>query len=180
MAKNRSVIGGGKAGGLKPHPHPLSAMSDSEPELAAREHLLVEEADILEAVLAVADAVAADWPELADGRRATPDRDAVVPLLRAALEESGLLRALTGLLAAAVEAAGYELAARPVPSPPYVVVSSTGPVLRATVADGRLVVNIDCFEVVRGTELGGENGVAYARTAATPADALSVSFARSG
>jgi hypothetical protein len=141
--------------------------------------LLAEAPETLAAVLEVADAVAAEWPELADGRRATPDRDAIVPVFRAALDESGLLHALTGMLEAAARATGYELAAQPVPSPPYVAVTSTGPVLRATVADGRLVVNIDCFEVVRDVEIGNENGVAYARTAETPAAALSVSFARS-
>lgn len=153
-------------------------MADPDPAPVVREQLLAEVPETLAAVLEVADTVAAEWPELADGRRATPERDAVVPVLRATLEESGLLRALTGLLEMAAEAAGYDLAAQPVAAPPYVAITSTGPVLRATVADGRLVVSIDCFEVVRGVDLGGKNGVAYARTAATPADALSVSFER--
>lgn len=158
-------------------------MSESDPAAAARERLLATERDTIDAVLAVADAVATDaegevadgWFRL-DGRPATPDREAVVSRLQAALEESGLLNHLTGLLATAVDAAGYALAAQPVPAPPYVVVTSTGPVLRATVDAGRLVVRLDCFEVVRGVESAGENGVAYALTNSEPENALSVEF----
>lgn len=162
-------------------------MPDSDPGHAARERLLAAHAETLDAVLAAADAVAANaddgaddaWFRLDDGRPATADRDALVPALRSELERRGVLDALPTLLAAAADAAGYELQAAPVPAPPYVAVTSTGPVLRATVADGRLVVNVDCFEVVRSveeTEGTGGNGVAYGRTATTPAAALSVSF----
>lgn len=183
-------------------------MADSEPAAAARERLLTEHGETLEAVLDAADAVAtgdpegashatgegdarsrspgpnaAGWYRLDDGRLATPDRDTLVPVFRAMLDDRGVLGKLPNLLAAAVDAAGYELPAAPVPAPPYVAMASTGPVLRATVADGRLVVNIDCFEVVRGgeaeTENGDgsrENGVVYARTATDPAAALSASF----
>lgn len=162
--------------------------ADPGPADAVRDHLLSTHAETLAALVDAADAVAergvaesadAEWFRLDDGRPATADRDALVPVLRAALEESGLLSVLPDLLTSAVDAAGYRLSASPVPAPPYVTVTSTGPVLRATVADGRLVVNIDCFEVVRG--LGGERDgtVAYARTATDPVAALSVTFARS-
>lgn len=153
-------------------------MSTPDPAVAAHERLLAGETDTIDDVLAAADAVAAGWQRLDDDRHATSDREAVVPELRAELAERGLLGELTRVLATAVDGAGYDLAADPVPAPPYVAVTSTGPVLRATVADGRLVVNIDCFEVVRGVEGSGENGVAYARTATEPAAALAVSFAR--
>ena len=79
------------------------------------------------------------------------------------------------VLAAAVDAAGYTLPATPVPAPPYVVVTSTGPVLRGTVDDGRLLVGIDCFEVVREPP-GSSASVAYALTESSPAASLSVSF----
>lgn len=182
-------------------------MSDLDPAAAARERLLAAHVETLEAVLAAADAVAtgepdgaghatgegsdpepgpvaASWFRLDDDRLATADRDALVPVFRAVLEDRGLLAELPDLLAAAVDAAGYQLQAAPVPAPPYVALTSTGPVLRATVADGRLVVNVDCFEVVRGVQVAGEkrspeNGVVYARRATTPAAALSVSFTRS-
>lgn len=159
-------------------------MPESDPAAAARERLLATAADSIDGVLAAADAVATDatgdpvtgWFRLDDGRPATSDRSAVVPELRDELDERGLLHELTGLLATAVDAAGFALSARPVPAPPYVAMTSTGPVLRATVDDGRLVVRLDCFEVVRGVEEAGENGVAYARTNSEPAAALSVSF----
>lgn len=183
-------------------------MADSEPAAAARERLLTEHGETLEAVLDAADAVAtgdpegagsatgegnaeprsagssaAGWHRLDDGRLATPDRDALVPVFRAVLDDREVLGELPNLLAVAVDAAGYELPAAPVPAPPYVAMTSTGPVLRATVTDGRLVVNVDCFEVVRGGEAKAENvegsektGVVYARTAREPTAALSVSF----
>lgn len=161
-------------------------MPESDPAAAARERLLASEADTIDAVLRAATAIATDtegevadgWFRLDDGRPATTEREAVVSRLRAALDGAGLLHDLTTLLATAVDAAGYELAARPVPAPPYVVVTSTGPVLRATVEDGRLVVALDCFEVVRGVEAAGENEVAYVHMNTDPATALTVSFAR--
>lgn len=159
-------------------------MPESDPVAAARERLLATECDTIEAVLDAADAIAAGaedtaaaaWFRLDDGRPATSDREAVVPELREELAERGLLHELPGLLTTAVDAAGYELAARPVPAPPYVAVTSTGPVLRGTVPGGRLVVRIDCFAVVRGVESAGENGVAYARASTVPETALSVSL----
>lgn len=186
--------------------------AERDPAAAAREHLLAEHGEIIDAVLDVADAVAtgdlegrgnptgaaadaasdagagaAGWVRLDDGRLATPNRDAVVPVFRAVLDDRGLLTELPELLAAAVDAAGYTLPATAVPAPPYVAMTSTGPVLRGTVDDGRLVVRIDCFDVVRGVdgigEYGGEgtgkNGVVYARTSSEPTAALSVSFAAS-
>lgn len=180
--------------------------ADRDPAAAAKEHLLETRTATLEAVLDAADTVAtgdptgsddptgaaaagtpdatassgaAGWLRLDDGRLATPDRDALVPVFRAVLDERGILGGLPELLAEAVEAAGYDLPATPVPAPPYVAVTSTGPVLRATVEDGRLVVRIDCFEVVRGVDGAGEPGVVYARTATEPPAALSVSFTAS-
>jgi len=52
----------------------------------------------------------------------------------------------------AVEATGYDLRASPVAGPPYVVVTSCGPVLRATIDPGRLVIRFDAFEVVRDSD----------------------------
>lgn len=163
------------------------------PATRAREHLLDAHATVVEDVLAAADAVAEAgvhrddrWFTLADGRRATADRDAVVPPLRTALERSGALERLATVLVDAVAAAGYDLPAQPVAAPPYVAVTSTGPVLRGTVADGRLVVSIDCFEVVRDADLRDEgsrdrgDGVVYVRTDLDPAAALSVRLRGAG
>lgn len=153
-------------------------VSVDDPAAAPRAHLLDEAADTIDAVLAAADTVAADWPRLADGRPATADRDALVEELRAALDDAGVLETLPETLAGAVDAAGYALPATPVAAPPYVVLTSTGPVLRGTVDDGRLVARIDCFEVVRRPD-GIDAAVAYAHRAASPVAALSVSFVAS-
>lgn len=156
------------------------------PETRAREHVLENHEDVVVRVLAAADAVADDWSTLADGRRATPERDAVLAPLRTALDRSGVLGRLPEVLTGAVEAAGYRLSATPVAAPPYVAVTSTGPVLRGTVADGRLVLSVDCFEVVRDADLpgadfsrtAGSGRVLYARTTTDPAAALTVRFRR--
>ncbi|MBP1985686.1 hypothetical protein [Halolamina salifodinae] len=142
---------------------------------AAREQLLAAHESTIDATLAAADAVAADWPRLDDGRPATTDRDALVAPLRAELEDRGVLGTYPRVLADAVEAAGDRLPARPVPAPPYVVLTSTGPVLRGTVDDGRYVIRIDCFEIVREPD-GVDAAVAIALTASSADAALSVAF----
>lgn len=96
----------------------------------------------LERVFDCADSVAESW----DGETTT-DRDAVVVPFRATLRASNALEPLAEALEDSVTAAGYPLAARPVPAPPYVVVTSRGVVLRATVPDGRLVATLSAFEV---------------------------------
>jgi hypothetical protein len=180
-------------------------MSDADPDpaAAAREQLLATHAETLQALLDAADAVAtgdptgsgdatggaaegpageaadagaAGWHRLEDGRLATADRETIGPVFSAVLDDRGILSELPELLTAAVEAAGYDLPARPVSAPPYVAITSTGAVLRATVADGRIVVRVDCFEVVRGVDGAGKNGVVYARTATEPAAALAVAL----
>ncbi|WP_284031236.1 hypothetical protein [Halobaculum lipolyticum] len=118
------------------------------PTEQVRERLLAEHAALFDGVAACADAVASRW----DGD-ATADRDAVVPALREALEAAGLLRALPALLATAADALGARLPATPVAAPPYLVVTATGPVVRATLPEvGRLVVSLDVFAVDRSGE----------------------------
>ena len=114
---------------------------------AAREHLLGERRPLVEGVLACADRVADDWP---DG--GTTDRTAVVDPFESLLGASGLLETFPAVLAGCVEAAGASLSARPVAAPPYVVVTSAGVLLRATLDAGRLVVTLRAFEVDRSGE----------------------------
>ena len=116
-------------------------MTTLDPE-AARDHVESEHADVVVAVETCADAVAESW----DGNRTT-DASAVADRLEACLGEHGVLEALTRVLAGAVDAAGGELRAEPVAAPPYVVVTSRGPLLRATLDGGRLVVRIGAFRV---------------------------------
>jgi hypothetical protein len=131
-----------------------------------RRHLREEHGELLTAVDRCADAVAAGWEALA-----TTDREAVVPPMAATLGRAGVHDRFPGVLAGAVEAAGGTLRARPVAAPPYVVVTSVGPVLRATLDDARLVVTLATFGVDRG-----EGPPRYSRLADPLAETLSVEF----
>ncbi|WP_435318445.1 hypothetical protein [Haloarchaeobius sp. TZWSO28] len=142
----------------------------TDPDAAARAALLDTHSDLLVAVADCADEVAAAW----DGP--ATDRRQVVEPLTALLRQRGILAQLPEVLASAVDAAGYDLRADPVPAPPYVVVTSTGPVLRATVGDGRLVVRVECFELVPDD---GGGKPRYVRHDGAPEDALSVTFVQS-
>ncbi len=121
----------------------------THPARSARRRIQREHRGTVRAVDACADAVADAW----DGPLAT-DRAAVVDPLRRRLAARGVLETLPRVLADAVDAAGFELPATPVPSPPYVAVTSRGPILRATVDPGRLVIRLDAFEVVRDPDPG--------------------------
>ncbi|MFC4543547.1 hypothetical protein ACFO5R_16595 [Halosolutus amylolyticus] len=116
----------------------------SYPVRAARQRIEDEHAAVVAGIDHCADQVAAPW----DTARTT-DPSRVADSLGSALETTGLLERLTVVLADAVDATGHDLQARPVPGPPYVVVTSRGPVLRATIEPGRLVIRFDVFEVVR-------------------------------
>lgn len=119
------------------------------PELQAvvADRLREEHADAIDAVDRCADAVAVSW----DGRRATDRREVAGPL-EAALREAGVLERLPRVLADVVDAAGHDLPARPVAAPPYVAIASRGPVLRAAIDPGRLVVRLEAFAVRREPE----------------------------
>ncbi|WP_254763841.1 hypothetical protein [Natrinema marinum] len=119
----------------------------SHPVRAARRRIQTEHASVVDGIDACANAIADPW----DTARTT-DSQAVAEGLQRTLEETGVLAALPGVLADAVDATGYDLRATPVPAPPYVVVTSRGPVLRATIDPGRLVIRFDAFEVVRDSD----------------------------
>jgi hypothetical protein len=109
---------------------------------AAREYVREERVDVVAAVEACADAVADSW----DGDWTT-DASQVANRLEACLAEHDVLAVLPGVLVSAVDAAGGAMQASPVAAPPYVVVTSRGPMLRATLGDGRLVVRFGVFRV---------------------------------
>jgi len=115
-------------------------------------------------VLACADDVADSW-----GGDATTDRAAVVEPFERRLDQAGVLDCLPAVLAEAVDALGAELPAEPVAAPPYVAITSVGPVLRATLDSGRLVVTIHAFVIER-------DPTRYVRGTADPATALAVEF----
>ncbi|GAA0218407.1 hypothetical protein [Halobaculum roseum] len=122
-----------------------------DPADAVRERLLSEHGPLFDAVDAVADAVAGRWDDPGHGDTPrTADRDAVVPALRGALEAADVLDYLPAMLATGANALGVDLPASPVPAPPYLVVTATGPVVRATLPDrGRLVITVRVFDVDR-------------------------------
>lgn len=142
---------------------------EREPTDAVREYVLEEHAGVVATVQDCAQAVAAGW-----NGTGTTDRDRVVPPLRTALERAGVSERLPTVLEGCVSAAGYELLAQPVSAPPYVVVTSRGPVLRATLAGGRLVVTLLAFEVVRDPR------PRYVRGPTEPETAVEVRFDGSG
>lgn len=118
---------------------------------AARECVLTDHAAVVAAVGASAAAVettahAADT----ERRHRFDDGSAVADALQSALAARGVLGQLPDVLAAAVDAAGGTLSAAPVAAPPYVAVTSRGPVLRATLDGGRLVVGLRVFRLTDG------------------------------
>lgn len=117
---------------------------------AASDRLLAAHAATLDRALGCAEAVAAGFEGAVDGDPATTDSRAVRANLRTAFDRAGLPDAFAALLPDVVAAAGATMGAPPVAAPPYVAVTSRGPVLRATLDDARLVVRITTFDVVDG------------------------------
>ena len=106
-----------------------------------------EHHDVVSAIDCAADDVAHAWP--AD---CVTDRQAVVVPMHAALVSSGVFERLPDVLLDLVRHAGYDLQADPVAAPPYVVLTSRGPLLRATLSAGRLLVRFVAFEIRRNPE----------------------------
>jgi hypothetical protein len=135
----------------------------ADPERAAREWVLDDYRDVLDRTLSCADAVAADGPHR-DGPTLAREFETV-------LDRAGVLDRYPAVLSDAVDAAGFTLAADPVAAPPYVAVTSRGPVLRGTMPAGRLVLTVAAFAVERTSD-----GVHYRRAGRSPEDAVSVEF----
>ena len=136
----------------------------TDPASRARRYVLESRAETVETVLRCADAVAAEWD-----RDSTTDPSEVADPLRAKLDAAGAWARLPDVLAGATRAAGFSLPASPVADPPYVTATSRGPMLRATVSAGRLVVLLQAFEVRR-------EPTRYVRGPATLADAIRTRF----
>ncbi len=126
---------------------------------AVRHQLSSEEESVGMRIVNCAERVARDWATTPTGQPVAADRSAVVPPMETALERADVLGELPTTLAACVTAAGGTLDATPVAAPPYVTITSTGPVLRATIGEERLVIRFAVFDVQegryvrRGTEL---------------------------
>lgn len=120
------------------------------------DRLRAEHGEVVSEIDRAADHVADTWP--AD---CVSDRQAVVPPMRAVLTSSGVFARLPTVLVDLVDYAGYDLPADPVAAPPYVVITSRGPLLRATLPPGRLLVRFDTFEIHKDRNAGYQrtNGV---------------------
>lgn len=133
-------------------------------EQVVRKSILDDHESLLATILDCADGVAASWDD-----EGTTERRCVVEPFENALADRDITGRLPALLVDAVAALGEELPAEPVAAPPYLTVTSVGPVLRATLADARLVMTIRVFAIKR-------DPTRYVRGAATPAEALAVAL----
>lgn len=126
-------------------------MSDSTDDRARRASAFLRSAyaETIESIDACAHRVAGTW----DGH-VIFERSAVVEPFRSCLEDSGVLAELPAVLESLVDCLGAKLPATPVAGPPYVVVTSRGVILRATIEPGRLVVRIEPFTVTDGPGAG--------------------------
>lgn len=112
---------------------------------AVRRRLLDTHGETIEAVIDSGQTVA----------RALPHEDvsesaAVSRPLNALIGKRKLRGELLAMLHTGAAAIDESVAGTPVPAPPYLVVTSVGPVCRATLSDGRrLVVTVRLFDVDR-------------------------------
>lgn len=137
----------------------------TEPEqirTEVREYLLYTHRELLTAVLACADTVV---DNRSDNR--IPLDVSLADQLREQLDRAGIIEQLPAVLTGAVDAMDASLPVEPVCAPPYIVVSNTGPIMRATVNGRRLVITIEAFRVCSDTRQ-------YVRTTSNPGETLAV------
>jgi len=113
------------------------------------DRLRTEHHELLGTISDCADAVAAGFETAVGDAPATANREKISSPLRTTLSKAGVYAQLPTVLTDVVSEAGYRLSASPVAAPPYVVIASTGPVLRSTLPSGRLVISIRLFEPVQ-------------------------------
>lgn len=126
-----------------------------------RDQLLTTHSGMLERTIDCADAVAESL-----GGPATR-REEIVSPLKATLDRTGVLGTYPAMLASAVDSLDQSLPAPPVAAPPYVTITGTGPVLRASLPAGRLVIRLAVFALERDPKR-------YVRIGATPEEILVV------
>lgn len=113
------------------------------------DRLRTQHRELLVTISDCAAAVAADFETRVGDAPATTESKKISSPLLTTLSNAGVYAQLPAVLADVVSDAGYQLPAPPVAAPPYVVIASTGPILRATVPPGRLVISVRLFEPVR-------------------------------
>lgn len=106
--------------------------------------VLASQGEVIEATIAAGQAVAART----NGRPADPS--AFRTELKTALRARDVLTRLPDVLGTAAAAIDTPIAGNPVPAPPYVAVTSRGPLCRGTLADNRrLVITVALFVIER-------------------------------
>lgn len=130
---------------------------------AARTQLVGRHRETLLGVVELGRAVTNEWQT----DRVTDPEEITEPLERL-VDASNLGPSLLELLVDASQTIGGRLDGRPVPAPPYLLLTSRGPLCRGTLGDGRrVVVTLDLFEVKR-------NPPAYVFLDPTPEECLDV------
>lgn len=126
-----------------------------------RNQLLAAHTDTLQTTIDCADAVA----DSLDGP--VTRREEIVSPLKATLDHAGALGTYPSVLTNAVDTLGQSLPASPVAAPPYVTITGTGPILRASLPTGRLVIRLAVFALERDPNR-------YVRTGDVPEEILAV------
>jgi hypothetical protein len=117
----------------------------SPTETATREAIGDSHQETLAAAVDAGRTVARAWPD-----ETVSDADAVADPLERVLWERELPADLLAMLGTGAAAVDASIRGSPVPAPPYLAVTSRGPVCRATLSDGRrLVVESVLFDVER-------------------------------
>ena len=114
-------------------------------ESDVRSRILETHQTTIEEVVNAGQTVADSWPD-----STITDATVIKMPLEHVLRRAGLTDQLIALLGDAIRSTGKATSAHPVPAPPYLVVTSTGPICRATLsADKRLVIELVLFAVDR-------------------------------
>lgn len=110
---------------------------------SARAALLADHKQTIEAVLEAASAIA-------DAHGPFTEPQLLRRVLTEQLQTHELLEPLLAMLTTATEAVGETVQGAPIPAPPYLSVTSRGPVCRGTLSDGRrVVIELVTFAVER-------------------------------
>ncbi|MDT3433336.1 hypothetical protein [Haloarcula sp. 1CSR25-25] len=136
----------------------------TQQESTIRTRLRETHRETLQSVIDAGRSVATAWPT-----DVVQESGAVTEPLEHLLRERGLAEDLIEMLQTGTAAMDETVQGRPIPAPPYLVITSRGPVCRGTVSDGRrLVVVLELFAVRRAP-------TRYQFRDPTPEDLLSVS-----
>lgn len=140
-------------------------MTVDETDIHAR--LLQTHRGTVDTVIDAGRAVVSSW-----STDRVSDPDSITDPLETLLESTGVTADLVRLLHDGAETANTSVQGNPVPAPPYLIITSRGPLCRGTLADGsRLVVRLELFSVER-------DPVEYVFTDPDPGDCLRIHHKR--